>query len=138
MVSRWANRFRAGCVSIDNDPRPERPRTSTDERSVKLVTDVLEEDPFEPREQNLRRKILKNRPQLLLSGPLILHDNVHPRIADVLTKKFREYGWEVLPHAPYSPDMSPTDFNLFPKLKELMRGHFSSLKVFPTDATRAI
>ena len=26
-VSRWANRFRGGCVSIDNDPRPGRPRT---------------------------------------------------------------------------------------------------------------
>ena len=44
MVSRWANRFCDGCVSIDNDPRPERPRTSTDERSVKLVADALEED----------------------------------------------------------------------------------------------
>ena len=26
-VSRWANRFHGGCVSIDNDLRPERPRT---------------------------------------------------------------------------------------------------------------
>ena len=42
MVSRWANRFRGGCVSIYNDPRPGRPRTSTDERSVKLVADALE------------------------------------------------------------------------------------------------
>ena len=31
-------------MSIDNDPRPGRPRTSTDERSVKLVADALEED----------------------------------------------------------------------------------------------
>ena len=29
---------------IDNDPRPGRLRTSTDERSVKLVADALEED----------------------------------------------------------------------------------------------
>ena len=43
-VSRWANRFRGGCVSIDNDPRPEKPRTSTDERSLKLVADALAED----------------------------------------------------------------------------------------------
>ena len=41
-VSCWANRFRGGCVSIDNDSRPGRPRTSTDERSVKLVADALE------------------------------------------------------------------------------------------------
>ena len=44
IVSHWANRFRGGCVSIDNDPKPGRPRTSTDERSVKLVADALEED----------------------------------------------------------------------------------------------
>ena len=31
-------------MSIDNDPRPGRPRTSTDERSVKLVADAPEED----------------------------------------------------------------------------------------------
>ena len=42
--SRWANRVRGGCVSIHNDLRPGRPRTSTDERSVKLVADALEED----------------------------------------------------------------------------------------------
>ena len=38
------NCFRSGCVSIGNDPRTGRPRTSTDERSVKLVADALEED----------------------------------------------------------------------------------------------
>ena len=43
-VSRWANRFRGGCVIIDNDPRPGSPRTSIDERSLKLVGDALEGD----------------------------------------------------------------------------------------------
>ena len=81
----------------------------------------------------------KNRPQLLVAGPLILHDNACPHIAYVVTKKLHDYGWEVLPHAPYSPDMSPQDFDLFPNLKEPMRGQdFSSLEELPTDCTRAI
>ena len=42
-VSRSANRF-SGILRIDNDQRSGRPRTSTDERSVKLVADALEED----------------------------------------------------------------------------------------------
>ena len=50
-VSRWTNCFRDYCVSIDNDPRPGRPRTSTDERSVKLVADDLEEDRRATREE---------------------------------------------------------------------------------------
>ena len=81
----------------------------------------------------------KNRPQLLLAGPLILHDNVRPHITDLVTKKLCDYGWEVIPHAPYSPDMSQPDFDLFPKLKEPMRGRrFSSLEELSTDSTRAI
>ena len=40
-----------------------------------------------------------------------------PHIADVVTKKLLHYGWEVLPHAPYSPDMSPSDLDLFLKLR---------------------
>ena len=54
-------------------------------------------------------------------------------------QKLRSYEWEVLPHALYSPDMSPLDFNLFPQLKEPVRGQmFSSLEELPTDGTRAI
>ena len=37
-----------------------------------------------------------------------------PHMVDVVTKKVRDYGWEVLSLAPYSPDMSPPDFDLFP------------------------
>ena len=44
MVSCWANHFRDGYVSIDNDPRLGRSKTSTDETSVKLVADALEVD----------------------------------------------------------------------------------------------
>ena len=28
-----------------------------------------------------------------------------------------EYGFEILPHPPYAPDMASSDFYLFPKLK---------------------
>ena len=42
-------------------------------------------------------------------------------------------------NAPYSPDMSPPDFILFPKLKEHVRGQcFSSLEKLSTDGTQAI
>jgi hypothetical protein len=32
----------------------------------------------------------------------------------------------VVPHPPYNPDLAPSDFWLFPKLKEILKGqHFS-------------
>jgi len=43
-ISRWAQRFREGRLSIENDPKSGRPRTSTDEQSVERVLQILEED----------------------------------------------------------------------------------------------
>jgi len=81
----------------------------------------------------------KNRPYLLGDGPLILHDNARPHLGKVVTDLLSKYEWEVLTHAPYSPDMSPPDFDLFPKLKEPMRGHrFSSLEEVPAAVTREL
>ena len=89
--------------------------------------------------QELRRKMHKNRPDLLRDGPLILHDNARLHLGKVVTDLLSKYEWEVLPHAPYSPDMSPPDFDLFPELKEPMRGHrFSSLEEVSAAVTRAI
>ena len=34
----------------------------------------------------------------------------------------KEYGLDVLDHPPLSPDLSPCDFLLFPRLKEILAG----------------
>lgn len=36
--------------------------------------------------------------------------------------KIHELGFELLPHAPYSPDLAPSDFSLFPNLKKFHAG----------------
>ena len=43
-ISRWAQCFREGSLSIENDPMSGRPRTSTDDQSVERVLQILEED----------------------------------------------------------------------------------------------
>ena len=86
--------------------------------------------------QKLRRKMHKNRPQLLVAGLLTLHDSARPNIVDILTKRLRDFGWEVLHHAHYNPETSPPDFDLFPKSKEPTHGrNFSSLEELPTNGT---
>jgi len=81
----------------------------------------------------------KNRPDLLGDGPLILFDNARPHLGKAVTDLLSKYEWEMLPHAPYSPVMSPPDFDLFPKLKEPRRGHrFSSLEEVSAAVTQAI
>ena len=55
-------------------------------------------------------------------NPIILHDNARSHTAAVVTDLLCIWQWEILEHPPYSPDMSPCDYNLFPKVKEPLRG----------------
>jgi len=42
-------------------------------------------------------------------------------------KKLAYLGFQCLDHPPYSPDLAPSDYHLFPGLKEQLKGrHFSS------------
>jgi len=89
--------------------------------------------------QNLWRKMHANRPDLLENGVLILHENLRPHIGKVVRELLDRYSWEVLPHPPYSPDMNPSDFDLFPKLKINMLGVlFSTLEDLSTSVTRRV
>ncbi len=64
----------------------------------------------------------------MLDCVIILYDNARPHIVTPVTLIFHEYSWEVLNHPPYTPDLSPLNYNLFPKFKELLREiHFSDL-----------
>ena len=53
---------------------------------------------------------------------LLLRDNAAAHTAGVATSVSAECGYELLPHPPYSPDLAPSDFYLFPLLKEHLRG----------------
>jgi len=86
--------------------------------------------------QKLRCKMHANRPDLLENGVLILHDNARPHLGKDVCGLLDGYRWEVLPHPPYSPDMSPLDFDLFPKSKINMRGvRFSTLEDLSASVT---
>jgi hypothetical protein len=37
---------------------------------------------------------------------------------------FQELDWDILPHPPYSPDLSPSDYHLFRSLSNNMRRVF--------------
>ena len=53
-----------------------------------------------------------------------------PHATGAVSEILEKYGWQVLRHPPYSPNMSPTDFDFFPKLKKSLRGkRFRSIEV---------
>ena len=70
----------------------------------------------------LRPAIRKKRLGLLESGVILLHDNARPHVAATVKTLLDDYGWEILQHPAYSPDLSPCDFWLFGRMKALLRG----------------
>jgi len=50
-------------------------------------------------------------------GVLFLHDNAQAHQALATHKKLAYLGFQCLDHPPYSPDLSPSDYHLFPGLK---------------------
>ena len=67
--------------------------------------------------------ICEQRPTVGTSRTLMLHDNAAPHKAKVTTTFLEEREIKVLAHPPYSPDLAPCDFWLFPILKERLAGH---------------
>ena len=37
-------------------------------------------------------------------------------------QKIKDFGWELMPHPPYSPDLAPSDFHLFSVLQQHLNG----------------
>jgi len=58
---------------------------------------------------------------------LFLQDNDPAHRALATQKKLAYLGFQCLDHPPYSPDLAPSDYHLFPGLKKQLKGrHFSS------------
>jgi histone-lysine N-methyltransferase SETMAR len=56
-----------------------------------------------------------------------LHDNAPVHRALATQKKLAYLGFQCLDHPPYSPDLTPSDYHLFPGLKKQLKDrHFSS------------
>ncbi|PNF35833.1 hypothetical protein B7P43_G09434 [Cryptotermes secundus] len=114
--------------------RPVRPSVSEEE--VYALSALLESDRRHTirelaRETGLAhttvRHILKERLGIRKiasrwNPPIILQAKARPHAAQAVADLFDQWGWEVLYHPPYSPDLSPCDFNLISKMKEPLRG----------------
>jgi histone-lysine N-methyltransferase SETMAR len=72
--------------------------------------------------QNLRWAIKNKRPGKLSRGVVMLHDNACPHAAHTTWDTLRRFGWGVLDHPPYSPDLSPCDYHVFGPLKKTLKG----------------
>ena len=65
----------------------------------------------------------KKRPSKAWSGVHLLHDNASSHKCEVVRSFLASEKVKVLNHPPYSPDLSPCDFFLFPRLKKMLSGN---------------
>lgn len=122
-----------------SSPRPQKARMSKSKVKVMLITffDIKGIVHFEFLEhgttvnqhvykailQRLREKIRRKRRDLWENGSWILHHDNAPAHTALSVREFlAEKSITLLEHPPYSPDLAPCDFFLFPKLKSVLKG----------------
>ena len=73
--------------------------------------------------REFRKRFLGKRPALFKLGQWHFHQENAPVYNSILvTGYLTKMGIKTVPHRPYSPNLAPCDFWLFPKLEEKLRG----------------
>ena len=106
----------------------------------KQWSEPSESAPKRPKTQQLARKVMatvyyysvllsrlfveirKKRPHLKKKKILFHGDNAASYTLSIAQAKKHELVFELLPHPPYSPDLAPIDYYLFPNLKRWLCG----------------
>lgn len=78
--------------------------------------------------KRLREKV--RRPELFTNNSWLLHHDNAPAHTALSVREFlASKQITVLEHPPYSPDLAPNDFFLYPKIKEILKGrHFDDIQ----------
>ena len=87
--------------------------------------------------ERLHEKVRRKRPELFANNSWILHDDNAPAHTPLSVRDFLATKQiTVLEHPAYSPDLGPSDFFLFPKVKEVLKGrHFDDIDDIRTNKT---
>lgn len=73
--------------------------------------------------RRLKARVARVRPELAREGRWILHHDNAPAHTSLVVREFlSKNSITVTEHPPYSPDLAPCDFFLFPKTKLVLRG----------------
>ena len=70
--------------------------------------------------RELRQAIKSKRPGKLTKGVLLHQDYAPAHKSLVAMSAVYDCGFELIDHPPYSPDLAPSDYLLFPNLKNIL------------------
>lgn len=86
-------------------------------------------DRYRKQLMKLKRAMMKKRPNIATrhESVILLHDNARPHVSKKVRKTLDTFGWEILSHPLYSPDIAPSDYHLFRSMHtELLEQRFDS------------
>ena len=154
-MSRWQcferySHFKTGRTSIDEDPWSGRPSTSKDVVFFDWQGAIHYE--FVPRGQTVNKEfyvavlprlseaVRWKRPQLWTNQSWVLHHDNAPANSSFLVRNFlAKIEMTIVPQPPYSPDVAPVDFFLFPKLKSTLKGRrFNTFDEIQKNSTKEL
>ena len=86
----------------------------------------------------MRDRIRRVRREILDKW-ILHHDNAPSHTAFIVADLLVKMGVTTLPQPPYSPDVAPPDFFLFPKIKRALKGqHHGTLERVKAAATTCL
>ena len=90
--------------------------------------------------KRLREKVRRKRPELYANNSWILHHDNAPAHTVLSVREFLATKQiTVLEHPAYSPDLAPSDFFLFLKIKEILKGrHLDKIDDIRSNTTAAL
>jgi hypothetical protein len=90
--------------------------------------------------KRLREKVRRKRPELSAKNSWVLHhDNAPAHTALSAREVLATKQITMLKHPAYSPDLAPSDFFLFPKIKEILKGrHFDDIYNIRSNTVAAL
>ena len=84
------------------------------------------------------KSLKKKRPELVQREWFFHFDNAPTHTAKVIKEWLARKKYNVLPQAPYSPDLAPADFFFFPKVKDVIAGTLIEGNSVRTEWERAV
>jgi histone-lysine N-methyltransferase SETMAR len=116
-VFEWHRRFEEGPEDVQDDPTSGQPKTQKTDYEFIAQGQTVNQQCYLEVLTSLRESVRRKRPELWPDKWILYHDNDPAydalRVREFMAKK----SITKMDHPPYSPDLAPCDFWLFPKLK---------------------
>ena len=141
---------------LPTEPKPKRARQTRSKLKVMLTVffdyrgvvhseflpegQMVNKDYYLSVMRRLREQIRRKRPDLWKDNSWILHhDNAPAHKAIIVNEFLAKNSTNLIEQPPYSPDLAPADFFLFPKLKLPLRGtRFQSIEDIKENSRRQL